>query len=226
MAVAYDNSATIDDFGVTSKTTGAFTIAGSNRAAFVGLGAFLDTTVESATCGGVSGTKIASTDLFASGLQVMLFSVIAPAAGSQTASCSWTGAASCTVAVVTLSGVNQTTPANGGVNHSTPFATTNSQSVTSTSGDLTITFLEDGNGDGASTSNQTKKTTGQCGSFDIGPGTGTTTHTWSRAAADMVLSGANAAQAGGAVIAIVVPRTYRPFPFKPGSPPSRNAPYR
>lgn len=219
MAVTFDNFQTRDDFGVTSLTTLAFTIgSGANRVAIVGLGAFANTSAETATCGGVSGTKVSSTDNFLTGIQVMLFAMINPASGSQTASCSWTTAASCTVAALTFAGADQTTPATNGVTKGTAFSTTNSQAITSVSGDMTVTFNADGAGDGAETSNQTKKSTGQCGCFDIGPGTGTTTHTWSHAAVDMLLAGLNVAQAGagGSALYLVRPQR-RPFMFKPGS---------
>lgn len=216
MAVAFDNSVTADNFGVTSVTTGAFTISGTNRAACVGLTALLNTTGETATCGGVSGTKLASSDTFATGINVMLFYVIAPATGSQTASCSWTGAASASVGVITATGVNQTTPMNNDLTKATAFTTTISQAITSTSGDLTVTMYAGGGADGLATSNQTKKTA-DFGALDIGPGTGTTTHIWSHAAEDMVLAGANFQQTGGGSVFSRRPQS-RPFPYKPGQP--------
>jgi len=199
MAVAYDNSITKDDFGVTGLTTAGFTISGSNRAACLGLTTLANTSAHTGSCSGVSANVIASTNLLATGIEVVLLSVIAPVAGAgKTATVGWTTAASASVGVITFTGVDQTTPANNGVTKSAAFASSISQAITSTSGDMTTSMYAGGGSDGAATSNQTKRTS-DFGCLDTGGGAGTTTHTWSHAAEDMVFSGANFVQvaAGG-----------------------------
>lgn len=197
MAVAYDNSAVVDDFGAVSLTTPSFTIAGSNRAACLGLTHFGSISAISGSCGGQSASAISGASLNEGTDYIELWKVIAPATGSQTASMSWTTNRSCSLSVITFTGVDQTTPFDGGTANSTAFGTTVSVSVTSTSGDMTTTCCMDDNADSGKTSSQTKKTFGfGCG--DIGPGTGTTSHLWTTGGATtMVVAGANAKAAGG-----------------------------
>ena len=197
MAVAYDNSITTDDFGVTSLTTGSFTISGSNRAACLGLTALGNITAGALSCGTVSGSAIASTNLNTLGIEVILGAVIAPLTGSRTATWAWTTSASASLGVVTFTGVDQSTPTNNGVTKSAGFATSISQAITSTSGDMTTSMYAGGGSDGAATSNQTKRTS-DFGCLDTGGGAGTTTHTWSHAAEDMLFTGANFVQVAAA----------------------------
>lgn len=224
MAVAYDNSITTDDFGVTGLTTGSFTIAGANRAACLGLTSLGVITNETVLCGTVAGAKITNTELtLLSGgvtFNTMLFSVIAPLTGSRTASAAWTTATSASLGAVTLTGVDQTTPANNGVTKTSTGTASISQAITSNSGDRTVSLYSGGGSDGAATSNQTKRTS-DFGALDTGGGTGTTTHIWSHAAEDMMFSGANFAQVASATATYVARSVVRPFPFTPGSPAQR-----
>lgn len=184
-SVAYDNSVSVLGTNVTTLTTASFTIgSGSNRAAIAGLSTRSASvnpgTVTTTTVGGVSGTVISGTVLedanFAS---TQLWSVINPASGSQTASMTWTNSVQgATLGVVTASGVDQTTPANNGTKTSGLFADP-SLSVTSTSGDLTISNLAV-RGTEVYTANQTIRWSQESGrlSGQTGDGTGSTTFTW------------------------------------------------
>lgn len=203
MAVAFDNAAVANDFGVTTITTASFTIAGTNRAAVIGIGMTPRTiSAVSCACGGVSGTAIASAtgSNVVADLNAQCWQVIAPATGTQTATASWTTAASGSVEVTTFQGVDQTTPCTNGTG-STGGASPQSLAVTSTSGDLTTTCAMTDRFDSAQTTNQTRKNAGFA-STDIGPGTGNTTHTWTEAGAFFALAGANvkAVAAGGATL--------------------------
>lgn len=200
MAVTYDNAVSVQGFGVTTLTTGSFTITSTaDRAALVGLNHITDPgTISSVSCGGQSGSLITGTTLTVSGATIRLYGVTAPASGSQTASGSWANAVTSAVHAVTAHGVDQTTPFNGGASVGPAFASSQNLSVTSVSGDLSATFNYCSAADTAQTSNQTKRTTSWA-CMDTGPGTGTTTHTWSHAATNMGTVGANfaAAAVGG-----------------------------
>ena len=201
MAVAYDNSVTATGFNVTSVTSGSFTISGSNRAAIVCLRFTTAVTNLTVTVGGVSGSQITGgTATTASGYHLYLWQVIAPAAGSQTASATWTETVPVFMTVMTFTGVDQTTPVTNG------FGTNNTDtsigaSITSNSGDLTATCAYDELDDALMTTNQIQEVTAVI-SGDVGPGTGTTTHTWTTGHAfitNNALLGGNikAAAAGG-----------------------------
>ena len=185
MAVAFDNNAGASVFG-TSVTTAAFTISGSNRVAVTAFGRFTALTNIVVTCAGVTGTLITGAEVAD---LIGLYQHIAPATGSQTASASWTETASASVGATTMTGVDQTTPANNGTSASG--ASPQSLSVTSTSGDLTVTGCIVNSGETNHSSDQTNKNTGIYGNTDIGPGTGTTTHIWTRVGDTMRIAGAN-----------------------------------
>jgi hypothetical protein len=186
-AVVYDNRVSSGlQFGVTSVTTPAFIIgSGTNRAAMImvtmsGNGA----TSITARLGGVGGTLIAGTDSAKTAtVRTLIFQVINPPPGSQTATVSWaSGALDVDVGVITVRGADQTTPCTNGTFAATNSSLTPTTSITiaSNPGDLTasVAYTEDvwvgpfttqtlkwGVDDGAA-------------GGDIGPGTGTTTHTW------------------------------------------------
>jgi hypothetical protein len=86
------------------------------------------------------------------------------------------------VGVITVSGADQTTPCTNGtfVAANNSGATTTSLTVTSTSGDLTATVAFNQNQWLSPFTNQTLKwgIDSSVAGGDIGPGTGTTTHTW------------------------------------------------
>lgn len=117
--------------------------------------------------------------------------------GAQTVVCSWTNSQVFVVNAMAFSGVNTATPFNGGTfaTGASPFSTI----ITSTNGDMTTT-VDEGTGS-APTTNQTVKYTTTASTYfaagDIGPGTGTTTHTWT-GSGNQFMSGANIVQAPAA----------------------------
>lgn len=190
MAVAYDNSTDTEDFGVTSLTTPSFTISGSNRAAILGLHTLANVTNVTGTCGGVSATLTPNTNRLAFTVyEVQLLEVVAPATGSQTASASWTTAASASLTAITFTSVHQTTPTRNGATNEATFTTTINQVVTSASGNMTTTLCATGSSDELQTTNQTlRQSAFAC--MDTGPGTGSTTHTWTPSSAmDLLTAG-------------------------------------
>src|SRR5436190_2364338 len=137
-----------------------------------------------ASLGGVSGTLIPGTDSGTTAtIRTLIFCVINPPSGSQTATVSWTTSMYADVGVITVSGADQTTPCTNGTFAATNSAPTPTTSVTITSnpGDLTasVGYTIDAAWSTQST-NQTLKwgiDSGATGG-DIGPGTGATTHIW------------------------------------------------
>jgi hypothetical protein len=185
--VTYDNAVSSDiRFGVATVTTPSFVIgSGTNRAAMImvtmsGNGAANIT----ASLGGVSGTVIAGTDSGTTAtIRTLIFQVIKPPSGPQTATVSWTNAMlNVDVGVVTVNGADQTTPCTSGTfaaNNSFPSAAT-SVTITSNPGDLTASVGFTGAVWATPFTNQSLKwgiDSSEAGG-DIGPGTGTTTHTW------------------------------------------------
>src|SRR5204862_8265753 len=130
------------------------------------------------------GTVIPGTDSgTTASIRTLIFQVIDPPSGPQTAAVSWTnGALNVDVGVITVSGADRITPCTNGTfaaNDSTPDATT-SVTVTSASGDLTASVGYTEAAWATPFTNRTLKwgvDSGVVGG-DIGPGTGTTTHTW------------------------------------------------
>jgi hypothetical protein len=197
-----------NDFGVTGLTTSSMTLpANTNRAVALGLYALAN--ASSFTYSGSSGTPtfatIAGATNWVSGLRLQLFSVVALNSGAQTFTVNWTvgGATSASLSAMALSGVDQTTPANGGDTAALSFSTADvSKSCTSTSGDLTVSMMGDGSTDTTSTATGTgcTKRVTEWGSMDTGPGTGTTTHVWHNTVqSDRVVVVANFKASGGAV---------------------------
>jgi hypothetical protein len=191
--VKYDNAVSSDyHFGTTSITTPPFVIgSAANGAAmiFVTMSASNATGI-TATLGGVSGTLIAGTDtatMSSSGTDVsaissrtMIFCVANPPPGSQTATVSWTTSMDADVGVITVSGANQTIPCNNGTFVAeVPNGLTSSVTIASNYGDLTASSAATGGNWSASPTNQTVRwIDGFSIGGDTGPGTGTTTHTW------------------------------------------------
>ncbi len=199
--VAFDNKVSSDiDFGVTTKTTPAFTIGSNpNRAAMIMVAMSANTATNiTASLGGVSGTLIPGTDSgTAASARTMIFQVINPPSGSKTATVSWTGSMNADVGVITVSGANQTTPTSNGTFSASSSSSTATTSVTITSnpGDLTASIGYTANSWKTPFTNQTLKwgvDSTEVGG-DIGPGTGTTTHTWTDSFAFQThaVSGAN-----------------------------------
>jgi hypothetical protein len=136
-----------------------------------------------ASLGGVSGTLIPGTDSgTTASIRTLIFQVINPPSGSQAATISWTNSMHADVGVITVSGADQTTPCTNGTfaafNNSP--AQTTSVTIASNPGDLTASVGFTGNVWVTPFTNQILKwgiDSGGTGG-DIGPGTGTTTHTW------------------------------------------------
>lgn len=200
MPAVFDNAAAAASAAaVTTITTPSFTIAGTDRAACIGLGWDDGTAVTgvSASCGGVSGSEVTGTSVV-NYMRGVLYSVIAPATGAQTATASWTTARLAGIGVVTATGVDQTTPMNNGTS---AFGTgVPSRTITSTSGDLTTDCVAEQ--DIPSVPTQTERYNQVSGigiAGSTGPGTGTTTHAWATSPAEWAHMGANFVQvaAGG-----------------------------
>lgn len=211
MAVAFDAAATTDDFGVTSLSVAVTVGSGSNRAFCIGGVFFANITNIAADLGGAgaAASVVASTNLFSS-IEVQLMAGVNPSSGSQTAHMSWTGSASASLGVITASGVDQTTPMNGGKTNSTFGTSLNigTTAISSTSGDLTVSICGDESGDkGESVTSPQLRKTNDFGSMAIGDGSGSATHAWTRTGSQtMVGAGANfvaaGAGGGGAVIPV------------------------
>jgi hypothetical protein len=112
----------------------------------------------------------------------LIFCVANPPPGAQTATVSWTNTINgADVGVITVSGADPTTPCTNGTflaGNSLPVTT--SVTITSATGDLTATVAYTNDAWVAPYTNQTLKwglDSGLVGG-DIGPGSGTTTHTW------------------------------------------------
>ena len=184
--VKYDNKVSSNfQWGVTTITTPAFTVGtGTNRAAMIMVAMSANTATNiTASLGGVSGTLVPGTDTAkTASIRTMIFQVINPPSGSQTAKVSWTGSTNADVGVITVSGANQTTPVNNGVFTATNSASaaTTSVTITSNPGDLTASVAYTNDQWKSPFTNQTLKwgVDSSAVAGDVGPGTGTATHTW------------------------------------------------
>jgi hypothetical protein len=184
--VIYDNKVSSGfNFSVTSIKTPAFVVgSGTNRAAMIMVAmAANNATNITASLGGVAGVLIRGTDTgTTASIRTMVFQVINPPSGSQTATVSWTTSMDADVGVITVSGADPTTPCISGANIATTSASTAGTSLTITSnvGDLTATIGYTADKWKSPYTNQTLKwgldETAVGG--DVGPGSGTTTHTW------------------------------------------------
>ena len=191
MAVAYDNSVTVDTFGDTTLTSGTFTVSSSANRAIAGcLSTFALTTLHSMTLAGQTGTAISGATLIwnAAGSRMLMFGAAAPNTGSQTVSASWVTSTSASLGGITATGVDQTTPFNNGT--STEGASPASLAVTSAAGDLTFTLASNNTSSTTHTSNQTVRLT-DFGIVDTGPGTANPTHTWTEDSTIIGIVGAN-----------------------------------
>jgi len=184
--VKYDNAVSTGfQWGVTTVTTPALNIgSGTKRAAMIMVAMDANNAANiTASLGGVPGTLIPGTDTGPIAIfRTLIFCVINPPSGAQTARVSWTNIMDADVGVITVSGADQTTPCTNGTfaaNDSDPSATA-SVTVTSNAGDLTATIAATGGAWVSPFTNQTLKwgvDISEAGG-DVGPGTGTTTHTW------------------------------------------------
>lgn len=203
MAVTYDTFKSIDFSNVNNVTTAAFTIAADdNRVAVLNLHWYSAAISGiSVACGGQAGSAVTNAAKTQSTANIVQFGVIAPAAGSQTASAAWTTNANGTLGAITAYGAAQSSQFTGGQNNGASGAGAVSITIPSDNGDLTIS------GSTTSTANQSSNQTevyegsaSVTGSGDYGPGTGETTHSWTPgAAAHVAVAGCNveAVAAGG-----------------------------
>ena len=118
-------------WGVTTVTTPAFIVgSGANRAAMIMVAMSANGATDiTASLGGVSGTVVPGTDSgTAATIRTLIFQVINPPSGAQTATVSWaSGSLNVDVGVITVSGADQTTPGTNGTfaaSDSTPTAAT------------------------------------------------------------------------------------------------------
>src|SRR5262249_17790798 len=186
VGVTYDNAVSSGfQWGVNTATTPPFIMrSGPKRAGrmMVSLSANNAAGI-AASLGGVSGTLIPGTDSGATAtMRTLIFQVINPPSGPQTATVSWTNSMNANVAVITVSGADQTTPCTNGTfaafNTSPDMAT--SVTITSNAGGLTASLGYSANQWVSPFTNQTL-TWGLNSSAvggDRGLGAGTTTHTW------------------------------------------------
>src|SRR3989441_876553 len=184
--VTYDSAVSSGfQWDVTAITTASFVVGnGTNRAVMIMVAMSANNaTGITASLGGVSGTLIPGTDSGTTAtIRTLIFQVINPPSGAQTATVSWTTSLNADVGVITVSGADQTTPCTNGTfaafDSSPDMAT--SLTITSNSGDLTASI-------GYTTDQWVSPFTNQTLTWglnssavggDRGPGTGTTTHTW------------------------------------------------
>jgi hypothetical protein len=201
LGVQFDNAVSSGiQSGVTSITTPAFVVGnGAYRAAMIMV--FMtanNATSITAKLGGVNATLVAGTDSgMTSTERTMIFQVINPPSGSQTAVVSWTTTMSADVGVITVTGANQNTPVANGTFTATNSATGTTTSLTITSGarDLTATVAGTTDSWATPSTNETLKWGLDSGAVggDIGLGTGTTTHIWTGSSTGVghTISGAN-----------------------------------
>jgi len=188
----------------TAGTSASFSITlggtSSTRAVMVGLTFYQNTASGiTVTVGGNSASLISGTDTGTTYTRrSMLYGLPTSLTGAQTVAISWTTNEFGAFGAISATGVNQATPFNNGTftGHNGS-ASTASLTITGRSGDLTSTVLCASPGTLTPSSNQTEEwsdeesPTGIIGAGDVGPGTGTTNHTWSASYTYYALSGAN-----------------------------------
>ena len=187
MAVAFDNVASTSGVAVTTLTTPAFTVgSAANRAVELQFAASADTVGITASLGTDPNMTIVAGTNGGATTGTVILSRITALTGSQTATASWTTSQDVSIGAITASGVNQTTTMDGGQNGAVTTLT-----ITSVNGDLTTSDIISTT---AQTTNQTQRWAEAPGinfsKGDTGPGTGTTTHTWT-GVTNPGMSGAN-----------------------------------
>lgn len=198
MAVTYDAASAVNGTVVTSLSVN-HTASGTNRAYVLGVGFIdgADTTFSAVSCGGVAATAVTGGDTTFqySNYRSKIWYGVAPATSSQPATATFSTTIDYTgLAVLTAAGVDQTTTYDGVAWNEG--ASPVGQSITSTSGDLTVTFTWDDRLAAGATSSQTRRVSNWA-SMDTGPGTGTATHTWTHAAGYIWVLGLNLKAASG-----------------------------
>jgi hypothetical protein len=203
--VAYEAEGAV---GVANATSASFTItlggASSSRGVQIQM-AFRVNTVSglTATVGGQAASLIPGTDSTnAYLLRSMIYGLKTTLTGAQTVAVAWTTSSNASIGAISATGVCQATPFNGGTFTGGTSASPISLTVISNSGDLTSTVLGHTPYNVAPTTNRTQKWSANNssgatirGAGDVGPGTGTTTHSWTYASfTHTVMSGANFVQ--------------------------------
>lgn len=191
--------------GVTTLTTGTFTIAGSERAGILGLTQeALTSTSFTGSIGGVSGSLVSGTDSVAVGsLRTLIFGVTAPATGTQSGTMSWTTAQNSGLGCLTATGVDQTTPFANGTFNNTEGSNSASVSVSSATNDMTVAVCGAGNGVASiSVDTQTSRWTGGGGATrcaaSTADGAASNTHNFTASSGNITCtSGCNFKAAGG-----------------------------
>jgi hypothetical protein len=143
MTVSYDTYIAVNVINTTSVTTPNFTItSNADRAAMLCL-SVSNAGISSITgsCGGQSGSAIANADAIKTNRQ-LLFGVTNPAAGSQTATMSWTTSCYGVFGVIVADGVDQDTSFNNGDIIEESGSGDSAITITSNSGDLTATSIK------------------------------------------------------------------------------------
>jgi hypothetical protein len=185
-ALAYDNSVSSGfQWGVTSVTTPTFVVGtGADRAAMIMVALSANNATDiTASLGGVAATLIPGTDSgTTASIRTLIFQVINPPSGLQTARVSWTTPMHADVGVLTVTGANQTTPTSNGqftASNASPSAAT-SVTIPSNPGDLTASVALTTNQWISPATNQTFVwgPSSSPAQGDRGTGAGTTTHTW------------------------------------------------
>jgi hypothetical protein len=188
----------------TAGTSASFSITlggtSSTRAVLVGLTFYQNSASGiTVTVGGNSAPLISGTDTGTTYThpRSMLYGLATSLTGAQTVAISWTTTEYGDFGAISATGVNQSTPFNNGTfTGSNSSASSANLTITSRDGDLTSTVLCAAPGTLTPSSNQTEKWSdsegsGTMGAGDVGPGTGTTTHTWTASFTGYALSGAN-----------------------------------
>lgn len=187
----------------TSLTTGAATIAGTERVAVLGLGHGNNTSTSfTGSVGGVGGSLIAGTDAGTTGTtRTLMFGVTAPPTGSQTGTMSWTTADDSNLGYISATGVDQTTPFTNGTFNNTDGSNNGTVTVSSATGDMTVAIGCAANGPGTiTTATQTERWNGDTGSTrgagSTAPGAATNVHNFTAGAGNATCtSGCNIKQA-------------------------------
>ena len=197
--VTFDNA--VDSgfhWSVTSVTTPAFVVgSGANRAAMIMVAmSGNNATNIAASLGGVPGTLVAGSDSgTTASMRTLIFQVLNPPSGAQTATVAWTTAMHADVGVITVTGADQTTPVTNGrfvAFNASPAAAT-SLTIPSSAGDRTASIGFTSNQWVSSNQTIVWGANGSSVQGDLGAGTGTTTHTWTGpyAGTPRSVSGAN-----------------------------------
>lgn len=210
MASTYDTFGRTSGAAVTSLTTPSFTITSSaNRCAHLVVAVHpgqATNTNFSASVAGTAATLVTNGDSgTVSNNRAIGYFVIAPASGSQTATSSWTGSATgANLSVQTASSVDQTTGMNNGT--AARGGSLQSLTITTTSGDLTVSAYRNNKTTQMTCTNMTVKFNGAGSASDTfggaaGPGnTSSDVHNWDGGGggSSTSASGANFVQAAGA----------------------------